>query len=48
LEILNARDHSKDLGADGRIVLRWIIKKKGVRVWTGFKWLRIGTDGGLL
>jgi hypothetical protein len=25
-----------------------VIKKQDVRVWTGFIWLRIGTNGGLL
>jgi len=28
---------------DGRIILRWIFRKWNVGVWTGLKWLRIGT-----
>jgi hypothetical protein len=31
-----------------RKILRWIFMKKGMRVWTGFIWLRMGTSGGLL
>jgi hypothetical protein len=30
---------------DGRIILRWIFRKKDVGVWSGSSWLRIGTDG---
>ena len=31
-----------------RIILRWIFRKWNVRVWTGLRWLRIGTGGGHL
>jgi hypothetical protein len=44
--ILKGRDHSKDLHADGRIILQWILGKEGWKVWIGFIWLRIGTGGG--
>jgi hypothetical protein len=27
LESLKGRDHSKDVGADGRIILKWISRK---------------------
>jgi hypothetical protein len=30
------------------IILKWILEKKGWRVWTEFIWLRIGTGGELL
>jgi hypothetical protein len=31
-----------------RIILRWILRKWDVVVWTGMSWLWIGTDGGHL
>ena len=37
-----------DPGVDGRIIFRWIFRKRDVGVWTGSSWLRIGTGGGLL
>jgi len=42
------RDHLEDPSVDGRIILKWIIKKWNGRVLTGSSWLRIGTDGRLL
>jgi hypothetical protein len=45
---VRGRKHLEDLGVDGRIILRCVLKKKGVRVWTGFIWLKIGISGGLL
>ena len=33
-------------GVDGSIILRRILRKWIVRVWTGSSWLRIGTGGG--
>ena len=41
------RDHSEDLGIDGRI-LKWILKKQNWRAWTSFIWLRTGIHVGLL
>jgi len=35
----------KDLGVDGRTILRWIFRQWEVGVWTGLSWLRIGTVG---
>jgi hypothetical protein len=35
------RDHLGELGIDGRKILKQIIKKQSVRVWTGFIWLGI-------
>ena len=37
----------EDPGVDGRIILRWIVRKCD-RVWTKSSWLRIGTCGGHL
>jgi hypothetical protein len=34
-----------ELGIDGRIILKWILKKENVKVWTDFMWLRIGASG---
>ena len=42
------RDHLKDPGIYGRIILRWIFMKWDVGVWTESNWLRIGTGGGHL
>jgi hypothetical protein len=38
----------KDLGMDGRIILKWILRNMMGNAWTGFIWLRTGTSGGLL
>jgi len=32
-------------GVHGKIILRWIFRKWDVGVWTGSRWLRIGTHG---
>jgi hypothetical protein len=42
------RDRQEDRVVDGRIMLKWILKKEIVVAWTGFIWLRIGPRGGLL
>ena len=45
---LRERDHWGDQDVDGRIILRWILRKWEGVVWTGWSWLRIGTGGGRL
>jgi hypothetical protein len=35
------KNHLKELGVDGRLILRWIFRKLDVGVWTGSSWLRI-------
>jgi len=42
------KNHLKDSGVDGRIILIWIFRKWDVGLWTGSSWLRIGTGGGHL
>jgi hypothetical protein len=48
LESLKGRDHSEDLGIDGRIILNFILGIQVLRMWIGFVWFRIGSSGGLL
>jgi hypothetical protein len=33
---------------NGRIIVKWIFRKLGVRVWPGVMWLRMGNSGELL
>ena len=42
---LRERNHFEDLGVDGSIVLKWILKKWDGEAWTGLIWLRRGTGG---
>jgi hypothetical protein len=35
------------LRVDRRIILKWILKKQGGRVWTEYIWLRIWSNSGL-
>jgi hypothetical protein len=35
-------------GVEGRIIIKWILKKWNGMVWTRLIWLRIGAGGGLL
>jgi hypothetical protein len=46
---LRERDHLEEPDdVDGRIILRWRIRKWGVGAWTGSLWLGTETDGGRL
>jgi hypothetical protein len=45
-ENLRKRDHWVDPGVDGRIMLRQMIRKWDVEVWTRLSWLRMETVGG--
>jgi hypothetical protein len=46
-EKLRERGYSEDPDVVGRIIFRWIFRKRNVRARTGLIWLRIGTGGGL-
>ena len=45
---LNDGDDIEDLVVSGRIILKWFLEKYKGRTCTGFFWLMIGTDDGLL
>jgi len=45
---LRERDHLGDPGVHGRVILRRILRKWDVGVWTGLSWFWIGTAGGQL
>ena len=45
---LRERDYVEGPDVDGRIILRWILRKWDVGVWIGSGRLRIGTGGGHL
>jgi hypothetical protein len=38
----------EDLGVDGRILSKWILKKYCLRLWSGLNWFKIWASGGLL
>jgi hypothetical protein len=42
------RNHLKDPGVDGKIILKWIFEEWDGGAWTRSIWLRIETGGGLL
>jgi hypothetical protein len=42
------KKHVEHLVVDGRITLKWIIKKEGVKVQIGFTWFMLGSSGKLL
>jgi hypothetical protein len=48
LEILKEREFLENPCIDWREILNLIITKCDRRMWTGFVWLSIGADGGLL
>jgi hypothetical protein len=37
-----------DIGVDGNIILKYILKKYRMRVWSEFYWLNAGNTGGML
>jgi hypothetical protein len=48
-EKVKGRDHSEDINIKGRIILEWNdLRAIQCKLWTGFNWLRIETNDGLL
>jgi len=45
---MKGRNHLGDLGVDGRAILERMLQEQSVKEWTGFNWLRTGSNGGLL
>jgi hypothetical protein len=46
--ILVGQSEGKKLDVDGKMKLEWMLGKWGGKVWIGFIWLRIISNGGLL
>jgi len=46
-ETQKGKDRLRDLGVD-RIILKWVIKKYGTRMWIGFIRVRTASSSGLL
>jgi len=42
------KNHLRDPGVDGRLIVRWILRKCDVGLRTGSSWLSIGAGGGHL
>jgi hypothetical protein len=45
---LRERNHLRDSGVDGKMILRWIFRKWDVGARIGSIWLKIRTGGGIL
>jgi hypothetical protein len=48
LENLNRKGKMSDLDIDGRIILKWILEKYGLKMETEFKQIRTGSNGKFL
>jgi hypothetical protein len=48
LQNLKGIIHLQDLDIKGKTILKLILKKHIVRVWTGYIWLKIESNGRLL
>jgi hypothetical protein len=47
-KILKGGENMGDLGIDVRIILKWILEKRGGNVWTGCIWFRVWTPSSKL
>jgi hypothetical protein len=45
---MKRRDRLEGLGIIGRVILKLILEELGIRVYSGFNWLRIQSLGRLL
>jgi hypothetical protein len=45
---MKGRDHFQDLYIDGTMILKCILQRKGMKMWTGLNWLKIKSNGGVL
>jgi hypothetical protein len=45
---LEGRNPLGDIRIDGRLILKRVLGKHVWKIWSGFGWLRIGTNGDLL
>jgi hypothetical protein len=48
MDNVKGRNHLGDVSVNGRIILKFILRKCGVRLWAGFMWLRVGSSGRVL
>jgi len=44
----NITDHLGSLGVDGRLILKLMLMKQGLRVWIGFNQFKIWSSSGIL
>jgi hypothetical protein len=44
----DVKSYLDDVDIDGKIILKWILKKWNWEAWAGLIWLRTGTGGGSL
>jgi hypothetical protein len=42
------KSYLQDPAVDARMIPEWILKELGMRIWTGFNWVRAETRGLLL